>query len=446
MEKRWITLGFAAPAAGFAALAAGFAALAALILTAILAAGCGCAQTPAPTPVATAPSPAASHRFSGGGVVASGEVVPAQKANLSFAISGLVQAVAVGEGDEVQPGQVLVTLETTLLEADVAQAEAALATAEAQLALLHAGPRPQELAAAQAQLDAAQAAVNQAAAQRDRPDLGATDAEVAAAQAQVAASMADQRQAAEFHDQTMTCVSVSLPDGETRKICPALGTYEEQARFGLNAASEAQAAAQAQLDALLAGGDAELQAAQAGVQAAAAQRDAAQAQLDVLQAGASAEQIAVAEAAVAQAEAALGAARTALDQATLHAPLAPGGPVSEAASAQAAPAAGFVTALEITPGETVMPGQALLTLATLDHLQVHTTDLSERDVTHVKVGQQATVYVESLDTTVDGQVARIAPRATTIGGDVVYTVVVDLDDQPAGLRWGMTVEVEIITE
>ena len=400
-----------------------------LLLTTMLVTGCGRSSTPTPTPVATAPSPAAGPRLIGDGVVASGEVVPAQTADLSFTVSGLVQTVAVKEGDEVQQGQLLVTLETDILEANVAQAAAALAAAQAQLALLNTGPRPGELAAAQAQLQAAEAALAQATAQRDQPDLGASDAKVADAQAQVAATMADQRQAAEFHDKTMTCVNVRLSSGEKQKICPALGTYEEQARFSLHAADEAQAAAQAQLDALLAGADAELGAAQAGVQAAVAQRDAAQAELDLLQAGPSAEEVSVAQAAVDQAQVALKSAQAALDLASLR-----------------APAAGIITALEVSPGESVVPGQVALTLTDLHHLQIHTTDLSERDVTQVEAGQLATVYVEPLDATVDGQVVRIAPRATTVGGDVVYTVVIDLVDAPAGLRWGMSVKIQILTE
>jgi hypothetical protein len=84
-----------------------------------------------------------------------------------------------------------------------------------------------------------------------------------------------------------------------------------------------------------------------------------------------------------------------------------------------------------------------LTMADLHHLQVETTDLSERDVNQVAVGQQATVYVEPLGVEVEGQVVEIAPQATTVGGDVVYAVVVELDEQPPGLRWGMSVEVEI---
>ena len=33
----------------------------------------------------------------------------------------------------------------------------------------------------------------------------------------------------------------------------------------------------------------------------------------------------------------------------------------------------------------------------------------------------------------------------TVGGDVVYEVVIELAEQPPGLRWGMNVEVEIDT-
>jgi multidrug resistance efflux pump len=94
----------------------------------------------------------------------------------------------------------------------------------------------------------------------------------------------------------------------------------------------------------------------------------------------------------------------------------------------------------------VLPGQVVLTLADLTQLQVETTDLSERDVAGVQVGQAATVYVEALNQDIPGQVARISPLANTVGGDVVYTVVVDLNEHPEALRLGMSVEVEITTE
>jgi hypothetical protein len=36
--------------------------------------------------------------------------------------------------------------------------------------------------------------------------------------------------------------------------------------------------------------------------------------------------------------------------------------------------------------------------------------------------------------------------ASTVGGDVVYAVVIALDEQPEGLRLGMSAEVQIATE
>ena len=111
-----------------------------------------------------------------------------------------------------------------------------------------------------------------------------------------------------------------------------------------------------------------------------------------------------------------------------------------------APFDGTITALEIGPGEAVLPGQMVLALADLAHLRAETTDLSERDVAKIALGQPLAVYVEALGEEIEGQVAGIAPQATTVGGDVVYEVYVELDEQPPDLRWGMSTEVEIGTE
>ncbi len=91
-------------------------------------------------------------------------------------------------------------------------------------------------------------------------------------------------------------------------------------------------------------------------------------------------------------------------------------------------------------------GQIVLTLADLSRMQVETTDLSERDVVRVAVGQPVLVLIDALQLELAGHVARIAPQATIIGGDVVYTVLVDLDEQPPNLRWGMSADVEIQPE
>lgn len=111
-----------------------------------------------------------------------------------------------------------------------------------------------------------------------------------------------------------------------------------------------------------------------------------------------------------------------------------------------APFGGTVTSVSVKPGEFVQPGQVVVVLAKLDSLQVETTDLSELDVATVRIGQSATVYIEALDEEFSGVVAAISPISNTIGGDVVFKVTIQLNEQPKELLWGMSADVEIQTE
>jgi multidrug resistance efflux pump len=150
---------------------------------------------------------------------------------------------------------------------------------------------------------------------------------------------------------------------------------------------------------------------------------------DTLLSGPDPDEVALAEAKLKDAEAQLEVVRSQLGSASLNAPIA-----------------GTAVSVDILPGETVLPGQTVFTLADLSELRVETTDLSERDVAQVAVGQDVSVYIEALDLDVPGSVRRISPGADVVGGDVVYTVLIELDEQPANLRWGMTVEVNIETD
>ena len=382
------------------------------LLTLVLS-GCGRSLT-TPTPAPILPEEEAVSGADGA-VVATGVVVPVEQAVLSLTLPGRVLSVAV-EGERVEPGAVLLQLEPTLLEADVARAEAVLGVAQAQLALLRAGPRSAEITAAQSEVTAAVAALALAEAQRAQLTTAAVEARVAAARVELAAAESGEVAA----QQAYTDVQ-NDKDAEDWEV--------EAARLRLIAAEQRRAAAEAQVMVArqAAGADAAL--AQAAVTQAEAGQAAAEAQLALIAAGATPQDIAGAEAAVAQAVAGLDAAQAALEQAELRAPFA-----------------GQVASVAVDGGETVLPGQPVLTLAALDRLQVETTDLSERDVARVAAGQQALVYVEALDTDIEGHVVRIAERASTAGGDVVYTVVIELAGPPEGLRWGMTAEVEIKVE
>jgi len=108
-----------------------------------------------------------------------------------------------------------------------------------------------------------------------------------------------------------------------------------------------------------------------------------------------------------------------------------------------APFDGTVTSVNVIPGEYVPSNQAVVTLATLDDLQFETTDLSERDVPNVHVGDPVNVFIEAINKNISGKVINISPRADTVAGDVVFKVTVTPDTQPEGLLPGMTAEVEI---
>lgn len=110
-----------------------------------------------------------------------------------------------------------------------------------------------------------------------------------------------------------------------------------------------------------------------------------------------------------------------------------------------APFDGTIVSVDISPAETVVPGRVVITLGDLSRFQVETKDLSERDVPRVQIGQTASVFVDSLGEEFSGKVVDISRISSTVGGDVVFKVTVDLDQQPQGLLWGMSADVNIET-
>ncbi|MEJ2556592.1 MAG: HlyD family efflux transporter periplasmic adaptor subunit [Anaerolineae bacterium] len=364
---------------------------------------------------------------------ASGEVVPAKWADLSFPISGQVVELPVAEGATIAAGTVLARLDTTELEDGVAAAEAALNIAQANLARVKAGPRPAEIAqaeegvhSAQAARDAAQAQQEQAQAELKRLLAGASPEEVEAAAATLMKAEAALRQAQAEYD----------------KIAWAGDVGDTPQALALESATLDYDVAKANYQALVRGArPEEIEAAQAGVAAARAnlaQAEAgvgsAQAALELLQAGATPQEIAAAEATVAQAEANLAAARTALNQAILIAPFD-----------------GTVSEVNVRVGEQVNPvqsgGQPVIVLGDLSTMRVETTDLRETDVERISIGQTVDITFDALpDTLLKGQVVYISPKASSEQGGVNYTTIIDFNEFDPRLRWGMTAYVNITVD
>jgi len=368
-------------------------------------------------------------------VSVSGSVEPQARVSLAFETSGRVAEVAVEMGDAVQAGDVLARLDDRRLALQVQQAQAAVALAEAQLAQLQAGPRPEEVAAAEASLRAAQALTEAAVASLDQLEAGPQEAQIATAQADLASAISQQKVARDTYDLVLTCVTFRLPNGEKQEICPALGAPEEQARYNLQAADKALAAAQARFDELAAGADTDqVRAAQANVAGAVAQRDAAQAQLDLLRAGATGAQIADAEAQVAQAQAGLEQAQLALERATLRAPFD-----------------GVVAQVNVTAGEMAsagLPTGVPAGIVLLDVSRFHVAArVDEIEVGRLVEGQVAQVTLDALpEAVLTGTVERIAPVATPESGVVYYDVTIGLAPTDAPARADMTANATIIVE
>ena len=110
-----------------------------------------------------------------------------------------------------------------------------------------------------------------------------------------------------------------------------------------------------------------------------------------------------------------------------------------------APFDGTVAVVDISPAETVVPGRVIITIGDLSKLQVETKDLSERDVPRVQIGQTANIFIEALNQEFPGKVIEISRISSTVGGDVVFKVTMDLNEQPQGLLWGMSADVKIET-
>ncbi len=393
--------------------------LSAFVLCTVLLAGCSSASatTPIPTLEVTPGAggtavPSAS--TASGVVTASAEVAPVQNVDLGFAAAGIIQEIGVAEGDQVGKGSVLARLSNR------EQLEAAVAAARLQLVN-------------------AQQAVDTLMA---NADLAKSAAQLALAQAQVAYHKAsDHREGMKYprasqividnawsaYQLALTHVATAQDGYDKVRVLPDNHPLKAGALFNLTNAQKERDTAFTNYSWMTGKPTQEdINTADAELAVAKAKLDDAQRQFDKFSNGPDPDQLGLAYSQLANAQAQLTAAQAALNNIELTAPFD-----------------GAIISVDATMGQVVNPGQAVLTLADISALQVETTDLSERDLSRIRIGQPAVVTITGLEKEIPGEVIKIAPRATKSGGDVVYKVTIRLNEQPAGLRWGMSATVEI---
>ncbi len=366
-------------------------ALGVLILLALGLGACGAPAIPTPKAMPTLPAIKVTSK-----VIAEARVVPARSAALGFQVAGVVAEVPVAVGARVDKGTTLAALDARQLELQLVQAEANLAAAQAKLNQLKRGPSAEDLAAAQQAVKSAQTAYDKLL----KPDanelaLLKTDldkAQAALKQAQFAydAVGGDSNPNAGMLPQRLQLQNAWL---DYQK---ALTTYNSKVNPSDAQVQQALSALQSAKSALakLTPTPEDLAAAEANANAAKAARDLA------------AEQ---------------------LSRAKLTAPFA-----------------GTVVAVDLKVGEPVAIGTPVVRLADLSTMQVETTDLTEINIVNIKEGDAATVTFDAIpELELTGKVASIKGFGENRQGDIVYTLVVKLDQQDERLRWNMTAKVSI---
>ncbi len=394
-------------------------------------------------------------------VNATGSIEPEALVTLTFRSTGTIQQVNIERGQTVQAGDVLATLDTEELQLGVQQAEDALRIQElTRQQRLNNELSPATLASSQADIDAAsaqlavaqanqvaaEAAVSQSQAQKAQLVAGATEAAIAAAEAQVASAEAQQKTAQITYDRVLECFDFKVPGtDEKQEVCPGLGETEEQARYNLNNANVALAAAQAQLaetkagprpadvqaaNAAIASAQANVLAAQGNVAVAEANLSRAQAAFDRLQEPPTEDELAILDAQIASAQTSLAVAQLRLDQSIIVAPID-----------------GTVASVLINAGEQASPGAPAITVVNEDAFHIN-VNVDEIDIDQISVGQDVEVSLDALqDTVLTGTIAEISPTSASAGGVVTYLVTINIvADEGVTLRPGMSANASIVVQ
>jgi membrane fusion protein (multidrug efflux system) len=297
-------------------------------------------------------------------------------------VMGHVLKVYVNDNQRVERGDPLVELDPADFQARLEQAKAAAEAARVNLTMTKvtapAGTDRAQAAvdAARANVQAAQARVQSATVRLDqaKAQVSAAQALIEQAKAQVASAEA---QASQAQNDLERYQQIAATGGVTKQELDKARTAATVAEAALNAARKGVIAAEAQLAAAIAS-EAAAQAyvwqEQAGVDSANAAL--AQAQAQFTEANTAAERIHLSQAQYDQAAAAVEQAELQLKYTTIHAPMA-----------------GRVTRKSVEPGEWVQVGQALLAIVPQDVWVV--ANYKETQLTHMRVGQPAELYVDA---------------------------------------------------
>jgi HlyD family secretion protein len=391
-------------------------------------------------------------------IMASGNIIPFQTANLSPKTSGRVAQMFVEQGDRVLQGQKIAQMENAEVQAAFAQAQANVQQAQANLSKAKNGTRIEEVNQAQAKLSQAQANLNKAK-NGNRPEETA----------QVRAKLAQ----AQANFQMMSSIAPQQIEQANAQISAATGKLNlAQAQINrFRSLKESGAIAQDKLDtatadyqtarANLLDAQQKLQqirnSSQAEVSRSKATVTEVQQSLRQSQLGSRSEDVASLTAQVAQAQAAFQQAKNGSrpeEIAQLTAAVAVANAQLQSARSQLvdstviAPFAGLITQRYASVGAFVTPttSASTSTSATSTSIVALAKDMEvkakvpEVDIGKIKVGQKVEVTADAFsDQPFQGTVRLVAPEAVVEQNVTSFEVRIALDTGKNLLRSGMNV-------
>jgi multidrug efflux pump subunit AcrA (membrane-fusion protein) len=379
-----------------------------IVIASLMLISCSAKATPTALPTVALDAPADGSTSSGGSVVASGFVVAENKANLGFILSGLLTNVNVQEGDQVKEGQILAELDGNSLVFELQKAETNLAE------LTSPGAK------ALAESDLAQATKLVEDTTDDLESLNyprANDVRIDNTQANI--DLAEK--AVTYAHNRWKQVSRLEPGDEKRAAALLDLTNAQIALDALVAKMNWYTTNPTGADAMIIQADYD--------KAITAEQEAKWYLAELNGESVPAEATGTKLNQLRNARIQVASLKDQLDNHKIMSPFD-----------------GVVAKAVAHVGEIVSPGQILFIVSNPEKLYIETTDLSEKDISQVAVGQKVNVIIKALGANVLGTVISISPVADLLGGDVVYRTRVSFDELPAGVLSGMSVDVEYIVE
>jgi multidrug efflux pump subunit AcrA (membrane-fusion protein) len=360
-----------------------------------------------------------------------GNLAPVSEADLNFASAGTVQSVYVQVGQTVGAGTPLGTLDSTLLSAQLQQAQATLASAQAKRTQDLGGATAQSLTSAQNSINSAQVSVNNA--QTSLADTQAINAQlVSAAQA----SVNDAQKAVDADQALVDQDNVTL-SADAAAAAPASKIDADKAKL----AADQQTLSRDQATLNTAKNNLAMttaKAAQSNDQAGAAlasmqqQYSAARSSLSALQSSTSPQTIQMDDAQIQIDQISVSTFQHQLDSATLTAPIP-----------------GIVSQVNVKTGQTVSTGGGAssttyaFVIFTPGSYSV-TGTVSDSQVNLVALGQSAEVTPAGSTQAMLGKITSIAPAATITSGVATFAVTAQLTDTSNAIRPGISATVNIV--